>query len=107
MVVGILPGSDTSGMSPYIDIPIVTGMLDARNSINILSISVVFFIGMSPGTASELALALKHKKPVILLAQREEVVRAFQSMTRQRLETAPDALSAIAAAKRILGAEPA
>ena len=36
-VVGILPGADTGDMSESVDIPIVTGMLAARNSINVLS----------------------------------------------------------------------
>ena len=68
-VIGILPGADTRGMSPYVDIPIVTGMRDARNSINILSSIILFFIGMSPGTASELALAVKNRTPSILIDQ--------------------------------------
>lgn len=42
-----------------VDIPIVTGMGSARNNINALSSNVLVAVGMGPGTASEVALALK------------------------------------------------
>jgi uncharacterized protein (TIGR00725 family) len=101
-VVGILPGADTGGMSASVDIPIVTGMLDARNSINILSCSVLFFIGMNPGTASELALALKYNKPAILVAQKQNVVHAFQPGSFKNLYFSDDALSAVRVADAFL-----
>ena len=100
-VVGILPGSDTAEASDSVNIPIVTGMLDARNSINVLSSRVLFFIGMNPGTASELALALKYNKPAILISQKEDVIRAFQSMSFSKIEIAADISSAIENALRI------
>lgn len=103
-VVGVLPDPDTASMSGSVDIPIVTGMYSARNSINVLSSRILFFIGMSPGTASELALALKYRKPSILVAQQEETVRVFQSMSRHRLEAADSAASAVEAARKYLAA---
>jgi uncharacterized protein (TIGR00725 family) len=103
-VVGVLPDPDTASMSESVDIPIVTGMYSARNSINVLSSRILFFIGMSPGTASELALALKYLKPSILVAQKEETVRVFQSMSRHKLETADSAVSAVEAARKHLAA---
>lgn len=101
-VVGILPGSDTSVLSPSVDIPIVTGMRDARNSINILSSQVLFFVGMNPGTASELALALKYRKPSILVSQKEEIVEVFRSMNNHCMETVKTAISAVAKARKYL-----
>ena len=101
-VVGILPGTDAKKMSTAVDIPIITGMNDARNNINVLTSQVLFFIGMSAGTASELALALQHKKPAILVCQREDVVHVFAAMSSSRLEIATDAASAVASAKHIL-----
>jgi len=100
-VVGILPGADTGEMSDSVDIPIVTGMMDARNNINVLSSRLLFFIGMNPGTASELALALKYGRPVILISQREAVIRAFQSISHHKIEIAADVPAAIDAAKKI------
>ena len=75
--IGILPGEDTSGMSKYTDIPILTGMHNARNVINILSSKVVVAIGEGPGTFSEIALALKMKKPLILLNSTIEAAQTF------------------------------
>lgn len=65
--VGILPDTNTGGVSDYIDIPLVTGMGSARNNINILSSDVVIACGCGAGTTSELMLALKAFKPVIVL----------------------------------------
>jgi uncharacterized protein (TIGR00725 family) len=67
VTVGILPESDESGANPYIDIPIITGMGNGRNVINILSSQVVIAISGGYGTLSEIALALKTRKPVIAL----------------------------------------
>jgi uncharacterized protein (TIGR00725 family) len=102
-VVGILPGTDEEGMSAAVDIPIITGMHEARNNINVLSSRVLFFVGMSAGTASELALALKHRRPAILVRQREEIVRVFAAMSSIDLEIATDAAAAVESARRILG----
>ncbi len=66
LVVGILPGS-VEEASGFMDIPIRTNMGQARNTINVLSSDVIVAIGIGPGTASEISLALKHNKPVILI----------------------------------------
>ena len=100
-VVGILPGADAGEVSDSVDIPIVTGMMDARNSINVLSSRILFFVGMNPGTASELALALKYGRPVILISQKEDVIRAFKSMSFNKIEVAADVPSAIKVALTI------
>ncbi len=65
LTIGILPGGDKSGANPFVQIPIVTNMADARNLINVLSSEVVFACAGGPGTLSEVALALKNGKPVI------------------------------------------
>jgi len=65
--IGVLPGPTDAGASPYLTIAIRTGMGSARNTINALSSDVVVVCGMGAGTASELALALKEGKQVILL----------------------------------------
>lgn len=67
MTVGILPGDDLDHLSKYIQLPIVTGMGSARNYINVLSSQIVIGCNGSAGTLSEIALALKHGKPVILM----------------------------------------
>lgn len=67
ITIGILPDADYGQMSEYIGIPILTGMGNARNSINILSSHYIVACPGGAGTLSEIALALKHKKPLILL----------------------------------------
>ena len=67
LTVGILPGADTEQASRYIDVAIVTNMGGARNVINVLSSDIVVAMPGKAGTISEIALALKYKKPVILL----------------------------------------
>jgi uncharacterized protein (TIGR00725 family) len=78
LTVGILPTEDAADASEFIDVAIVTGMGEARNQINVLTSRVVFACGTGAGTASEIALALKARKPVILLCASEEA-RAFFS----------------------------
>ncbi|MBE9177890.1 TIGR00725 family protein [Oculatella sp. LEGE 06141] len=83
LTVGILPGSDRAGMSSAVDIPIVTGLGNARNAVNILSSDVVVACGMGSGTASEVALALKANKRVILLDQTAPVQAFFTELGRE------------------------
>ncbi len=68
LVVGILPDGDASGACPDLDVAIVTGMGDARNLVNVLSSDVVVACPGGAGTLSEVALALKNGKHVVLLA---------------------------------------
>ncbi len=67
LTIGVLPDTDTSRMSEFIDIPILTGMGDARNVINVLSSNIVIAMRGSSGTVSEVALALNAGRPVIML----------------------------------------
>ena len=67
LVIGILPDRDLQRASTHLAIPILTGMGDARNVINVLSSDVVIACAGGAGTVSEIALALKNNRPVILL----------------------------------------
>ena len=67
ITVGILPGSSAFEANPYIDIPIVTGMGNARNVINVLTSQAIIAIQGAYGTLSEIALALKCGTPVVAL----------------------------------------
>jgi uncharacterized protein (TIGR00725 family) len=67
LTIGILPSASAS-VSPDVDVAIITDMGNARNNINVLSSDVVVACGSGgPGTVSEVALALKAGKPVVLL----------------------------------------
>ncbi len=63
--IGILPGPDASEANAYVDIPIVTGIGDARNAIIARTAEVAIAVGGSYGTLSEIALTLGFDTPVI------------------------------------------
>ncbi|MDY0360212.1 MAG: TIGR00725 family protein [Desulforegulaceae bacterium] len=67
LTIGIIPDSNSENLSQYIKIPIITGIGDARNQINILSSTIVTAFQGGPGTVSEIAFALKFKKKIILI----------------------------------------
>lgn len=60
--IGILP--DIGNGNPYLDVVIRTGLGHARNVVVVQSADAVIAIGGSHGTLSEIAIALKLKKPV-------------------------------------------
>ena len=66
MTIGIVPDDNDRQVSKYIEIPILTGMGNARNCINVLSSNVVVACPGGAGTVSEIALALKNRRPVII-----------------------------------------
>ena len=55
ITVGILPDRNTELASSYIDIPIITGMGDGRNFLNVMSSDVVVALPGRAGTISEIA----------------------------------------------------
>lgn len=65
ITIGILPGPEASSANRFIDIPIVTGMGEARNVIVAKSSHSIIAIGGSFGTLSEISFALKSGIPVI------------------------------------------
>ena len=97
LTIGVLPGED--GAAADVDVAIFTGMGNARNVINVLSSDVVVACGRGgPGTASEVALALKSGKPVVLLAPSREAEAFFRSIGT--LQVVADAAAAVELAAR-------
>ena len=98
-VIGILPDADTSRAAPDLDYAIVTGMGDARNLINVLSSDVVIACPGGAGTLSEVALALKNNKRVILLGWNTgNAFAAFrQSGLLTMVHTAAEAIEEVSA----------
>jgi uncharacterized protein (TIGR00725 family) len=91
LTIGVLPGISSRDANPYIDLPIVTGLSEARNLIIVRTADVLIAVGGGPGTLSEIAFALKFEKPVISLGSwhvaneiihvrtpQEAVARAFE-----------------------------
>lgn len=65
LTVGLLPGTEAGAANPYVDLPICTGLGQARNVVLVLSADAVIAIAGEAGTLSEIALALKSGRPVI------------------------------------------
>ena len=100
-VVGVLPDRDARQASPDLDVAIVTGLGDARNVINVLSSDVVIACPGGAGTLSEVALALKNGKPVILLGFEPGPALEAYRQTGQLL-TAGDPADAVEKAAALL-----
>jgi uncharacterized protein (TIGR00725 family) len=85
--IGILPDRDAE-ISPAVDVAIITDTGAARNNIIVLSADVVVACGVDgPGTASEVALALKNGKNVILLGADDAALRFFCQIGTGRVHT--------------------
>ncbi|MEO0155561.1 MAG: TIGR00725 family protein [candidate division WOR-3 bacterium] len=65
LVIGILPGTDKRTANEYVDIPIVTGMNQARNIIIARTCDCAIAIDGKYGTLSEIAYCLMFNVPVI------------------------------------------
>jgi uncharacterized protein (TIGR00725 family) len=65
LTVGILPGAARAEANPYVAVPIVTGMGEARNAIIVRTSDAVIAVGGGYGTVSEIGLALKMGRPVV------------------------------------------
>jgi uncharacterized protein (TIGR00725 family) len=65
LVVGILPGEDAAQANPWVGLPIVTGIGEARNAILMRTAQAVIAVGGEYGTLSEIAFALKFGRPVV------------------------------------------
>lgn len=102
VTIGILPNRDHQGISEAVDIAIITDMGNARNNINVLSCDVVIACGMGTGTASEIALALKNDKKVVLLTQHQESKKFFSSLSQGDIFLAANPPAAIQFVKEFL-----
>ncbi|MBD0266397.1 MAG: LOG family protein, partial [Tolypothrix sp. Co-bin9] len=102
LTIGILPNDNQNTISNAVDIAIFTDMGNARNNINVLSSNVVIACGMGAGTASEIALALKGNKPVILLTDDEESKIFFKKLSPENVYAVESVVDAIVTAKAIL-----
>ena len=107
LTIGILPGGDDRGISEAVDIAIATDMGNARNNINVLSSDAIVACGMGIGTLSEIALALKAGKPVVLVNW-DEKSRGFLAglVQKNHLFFASDPEEAIAMVRKLLGRSP-
>ncbi len=69
LTIGVLPGANAheSPPNPHIQIALFSGMREGRNYLNIAFSDGLIAIGGGYGTLSEIALALRMGKPIVLM----------------------------------------
>ena len=99
LVVGVLPGrSDVeSPPNPFVEVALFTGLGEGRNYVNACASDVLIAIGGGWGTLSEIALARKLGRPVVVLG-----IAALGALAAD-LEVATTAEDALARAFAHLG----
>ncbi len=98
--IGILPGDSPASANQYVQVPIATGLGEARNVVIVKSAQAVIAIGGDYGTLSEIAFALKNGTPVVGLNTWSFSRNEREDMSVVRAEDAVDAVEkAIALAK--------
>jgi uncharacterized protein (TIGR00725 family) len=108
LTVGLLPTPDTLGASPAVDVVLATGLGEARNAVIALSSNACVVCGMNAGTASEVALAIRARKPVVLVRADEVTAKFFRSLDGDVVRVAMSAGEAIEVLRGVLmsGARP-
>ena len=77
LVLAVLPGPDPDEATPWAGVVIATGMGFARNSVSVLSSTVVVALPGSTGTLSEIAYAISYQRPVLLLGWERQPLADF------------------------------
>lgn len=90
LTIGILPGNSRADANPWVDIPIATGLGEARNIIIVRTAQAIIAVGGEYGTLSEIAFALKLGVPVVglntwQLAREGQIVPAFAAVQTPEL----------------------
>ena len=103
LTVGIIPHL-TTDIAEGVDIHIMTDIGGARNNINALSSDVLVACGMSPGTASEVSLALHRsaQKPVILINSDKVTKQFFVNIGKSLVHIADSPQDVIDKIKKLL-----
>ncbi len=91
LTVGVLPGANTAEANAFVQVPVATGMGEARNLVLIRSVDAVIAVGKGYGTLSEIAFALRLGKRVVLLDSWQEV--AGEAIVVRTAEEAVNAAS--------------
>lgn len=96
LTIGVLP-TDKDKISRHVDVPIITEMGSGRNNINVLTSHVVVACGLTgSGTVSEVALAVKAGRPVILVDASPADTAFFRKLGRRLVAAAASPEEAIA-----------
>jgi uncharacterized protein (TIGR00725 family) len=103
LTVGILPTKDRRAISVAVDVAIITDMGSARNYINVLTSDIIVACGVGgAGTASEIALALKSDKFVVLFKSSNESRALFKEIGGRLVFEADSVSKTIEIIRRLL-----
>jgi len=103
LTIGILPNGDTE-IAAGVDVAIITNTGEARNNIIVLSADVVIACGVDdPGTASEVSLALKAGKPVIVIGADYPAREFFTKIGGEAIQFVDSPSAAIQTARMLPG----
>ncbi|MDB9315038.1 hypothetical protein PN462_18130 [Spirulina sp. CS-785/01] len=102
LTVGVLPSAEPRSVSEFVDVVICTDLGNGRNNINVLSSDVVIACGMGLGTASEVALALKNGKSVVLLTEMKESHGFFRQLAPHQVLIVHSVQDAIATVQTLI-----
>lgn len=96
LTIGVLPTAKDK-VSRHVDVSIITEMGSGRNNINVLTSHVVVACGLTgSGTVSEVALAVKAGRPVILVDASLADVAFFRKLGKRLVAAAASPEEAIA-----------
>jgi len=102
LTIGILPNSEVEA-SQAVDVAIVTDAGEARNNVIVLSADVVIACGVEgAGTASEVSLAIKNGKQVVLLGANDAATQFFTGIDENLIHLAATPEEAISLVKSLL-----
>ena len=98
LTVGILPGDDLSDANEFVDIPVITGLGFARNTIIARTANALIAVDGHYGTLSEIAFGLTAGRPIVGLRTWE--LRDGQGR-EPPIERVSSAAEAVAACERL------
>ena len=81
--VGLLPGASPAEAAPALTIALATGLGESRNALIATGADALVACGMNAGTASEVALALRARKPIVLLRPAPHVEEFFRALSAE------------------------
>jgi uncharacterized protein (TIGR00725 family) len=94
--IGLLPSEDEHNVAPELTVALATGLGEARNAVLARSCHAMVVCGMNAGTASEVALALKAGKPVVLLRPERTTEEFVRLLSAGEVNVAADAEAVLA-----------
>jgi uncharacterized protein (TIGR00725 family) len=98
--VGILADTHARDASRALDLAVPTGLGEMRDHLVVLSSDAVVVCGMSPGTAAETSLAIRAKKPLVLLRPSVRTREFFEDLSAGAVRTATTPEEAVELAMR-------